>query len=54
MDFLVGRDGREWVWVMGEHKNDKSIEEMIEIEIQERALKLAEKEIEEEETKEFR
>nr|XP_022317895.1 SH2 domain-containing protein 4B-like isoform X3 [Crassostrea virginica] len=54
VDFLVGRDGREWVWVMGEHKNDKSIEEMIEIEIQERALKLAEKEIEEEETKEFR
>ncbi|XP_078316830.1 SH2 domain-containing protein 4B-like isoform X3 [Crassostrea virginica] len=47
VDFLAGRDGREWVWVMGEHKNDKSIEEMIEIEIQERALKLAEKEIEE-------
>lgn len=47
VDFLLGKNGKEWVWVMGEHKNDKSIEEMIELEIQERALKEAEREIEE-------
>lgn len=47
MDFLLGKNGREWVWVMGEHKNDKSIEEMIELEIQEKALKEAEREIDE-------
>ncbi|XP_065921814.1 SH2 domain-containing protein 4B isoform X3 [Magallana gigas] len=47
VDFLLGKNGREWVWVMGEHKHDRSIEEMIELEIQERALKEAEREIEE-------
>nr|XP_034312947.1 SH2 domain-containing protein 4B [Crassostrea gigas] len=46
VDFLLGKNGKEWVWVMGEHKKDRSIEEMIEIEIQERALKEAELEIE--------
>ncbi|XP_052686418.1 SH2 domain-containing protein 4A-like [Crassostrea angulata] len=47
VDFLLGKNGREWVWVMGEHKHDRSIEEMIELEIQESALKEAEREIEE-------
>lgn len=45
VDFLLGKNGREWVWVMGEHKNDKSIDEMIELEIQESALKETEREI---------
>ncbi|XP_061196780.1 SH2 domain-containing protein 4B-like isoform X1 [Saccostrea echinata] len=47
VEFLQGKDGKEWVWVMGEHKNDKSIEELIELEWQEKALKEAEREIEE-------
>uniref|UniRef100_A0A8W8N2F9 Uncharacterized protein n=1 Tax=Magallana gigas TaxID=29159 RepID=A0A8W8N2F9_MAGGI len=47
VDFLLGKNGKEWVWVMGEHKHDRSIEEMIELEIQERALKEVEREIEE-------
>uniref|UniRef100_K1QVL8 SH2 domain-containing protein 4A n=1 Tax=Magallana gigas TaxID=29159 RepID=K1QVL8_MAGGI len=47
VDFLLGKNGKEWVWVMGEQKNDKSIDEMIELEIQESALKEAEREIEE-------
>ena len=44
MDFLKGADGCEWVWVMGEHKNDLSIEEIIEQEAQKTALEQAEKE----------
>lgn len=44
VDFLQGADGCEWVWVMGEHKNDLSIEEILEREAQEKALKQAEKE----------
>lgn len=44
MDFLKGADGCEWVWVMGEHKNDLSIEEIIEQEAQKTALDQAEKE----------
>nr|XP_034313264.1 SH2 domain-containing protein 4A-like [Crassostrea gigas] len=47
VDFLLGKNSKEWVWVMGEHKNDKSIDEMIELEIQESALKEAERKIEE-------
>ncbi|XP_062603877.1 SH2 domain-containing protein 4B-like isoform X2 [Saccostrea cucullata] len=47
VEFMQGKDGKEWVWVMGEHKNDRSIEEMIELEWQEKALKEAEREIEE-------
>ncbi|XP_048764324.1 SH2 domain-containing protein 4B-like isoform X2 [Ostrea edulis] len=47
VDFLLGRDGHEWVWVMGDHRNDKSVEEMIELEMHEKALKEAEREIEE-------
>jgi SH2 domain-containing protein 4A len=43
----VGKDGHEWVWVMGDHRNDRTIEEMIELEMQEKALKEAEREMEE-------
>lgn len=45
--FLQGADKKEWVWVMGEHKNDKSIEEILEDEAQEKARLLAEQEAEE-------
>ncbi|XP_064607521.1 SH2 domain-containing protein 4B-like [Liolophura sinensis] len=45
--FLKGSDGKDWVWVMGEHKDDKSIEQILEEEAQERAIKQAEKEAEE-------
>ena len=46
VDFLKGKDGNEWVWVMGEHKEDKTIEAILEEEAQEKARKLAEKEVE--------
>ncbi|CAH1795191.1 unnamed protein product [Owenia fusiformis] len=47
IQFLEGKDGNEWVWVMGEHKNDKPIEQIIEEEAQLKAAKLAEVEAEE-------
>ncbi|KAK9719924.1 SH2 domain [Popillia japonica] len=40
-------DGEPWVWVMGEHENDKSIQEILRDEAIEKARKLAEKEAEE-------
>ena len=45
--FLNGADGKEWVWVMGDHKDDKSIEQILEDEAQEKAKLLAESEAEE-------
>lgn len=42
--FLMGEDGEPWVWVMGEHPNDKTIEQILEEEAREAARKLAEKE----------
>lgn len=47
--FLKGSDGEPWTWVMGEHPDDKSIEQILEEEAREKARKLAEKE-----AKEFR
>lgn len=47
VQFLKGADGEPWVWVMGEHKDDKSIEEILQDEAIERARKMAEKEAEE-------
>lgn len=44
---MVGADGREWVWVMGEHKDDKTIEQIMEEEAQLKAKLQAEKEAEE-------
>lgn len=44
VDFLLGEDGEPWVWVMGEHPDDKSIDEILEEEAREAARKLAEKE----------
>lgn len=47
VDFLLGADGSEWVWVMGEHKDDKSVEQILEEEAQLKAKIQAEKEAEE-------
>lgn len=42
----MGSDGDPWVWVMGEHPDDKSIEEILEEEAKEAARKQAERETE--------
>lgn len=47
VSFLRGLDGEPWVWVMGEHKDDKTIEEILKEEAIEKARKIAEKEAEE-------
>lgn len=47
VNFLKGVDGEPWVWVMGEHENDKSIEVILRDEAIEKARKMAEKEAEE-------
>lgn len=39
--FLNGEDGQPWVWIMGEHINDKSIEQILAEETQEKARQLA-------------
>lgn len=46
VQFLMGNDGDPWVWVMGEHPDDKSIEEILEEEAKEAARNQAEKEAE--------
>ena len=46
VDFLMGSDGEPWVWVMGEHPDDLSIEEILELEAREKARRQAEKEAE--------
>ncbi|GAB1609149.1 SH2 domain-containing protein 4B-like isoform X1 [Argonauta hians] len=47
VEFLSGKDGLEWVWVMGHHPNDLSIEEILEKEAKEKAAIQAEREAEE-------
>lgn len=44
VEFKMGSNGEPWTWVMGEHPNDKSIEQMLEEEAQEKARSLAEQE----------
>jgi SH2 domain-containing protein 4A len=46
VDFLMGSDGEPWVWVMGEHPDDLSIDEILEQEAREKARRQAEKEAE--------
>ncbi|XP_052235477.1 SH2 domain-containing protein 4A-like [Dreissena polymorpha] len=46
VDFLLGRDGNEWVWVMGEHENDRSIDQILEEEAQRKAAEQARREAE--------
>lgn len=41
VDFLLGDDGEPWTWVMGEHPEDPSIEEIVERETKDRARRLA-------------
>ena len=45
--WLLGTDGYEWVWVMGDHEKDKPIEQILEEEAIQKAKLLAEKEAEE-------
>ncbi|XP_074647715.1 SH2 domain-containing protein 4B-like [Tubulanus polymorphus] len=47
VNFLHGADQKEWVWVMGEHQQDKSIEEILLDETKHKAHILAEQEAEE-------
>ncbi|GJQ85474.1 hypothetical protein Trydic_g23897 [Trypoxylus dichotomus] len=47
VNFLRGADGEPWVWVMGEHESDRSIEEILRDEAIEKARRMAEKEAEE-------
>ena len=44
--FLLGSDGEPWVWVMGEHPDDLSIDAILEKEARETARRQAEKEAE--------
>lgn len=44
VNFLQGEDGEPWVWVMGEHENDLTIEEILEEEAKQKARQLAETE----------
>ncbi|XP_037269388.1 SH2 domain-containing protein 4A isoform X2 [Rhipicephalus microplus] len=37
VDFLLGSDGKPWTWVMGEHPEDSTIEEILEKETKEKA-----------------
>nr|CAD7589130.1 unnamed protein product [Timema genevievae] len=45
VEFLLSSNGEPWVWVMGEHPDDRTIEEILEQEAREKARKQAEKEI---------
>lgn len=45
VQWVTGSDGDVWVWVMGEHPKDLSIEQILENESKDKARRLAEKEI---------
>lgn len=45
VQWLTGTDGNVWVWVMGDHPDDKSIEQILEEEAMRQARELAEKEL---------
>ncbi|CAH1972669.1 unnamed protein product [Acanthoscelides obtectus] len=47
VSFMQGEDGEPWVWVMGEHQDDQTIEEILREEAIEKARQLAEKETDE-------
>ena len=44
MNFLLGADNNVWVWVMGEHRTDKTIEDILQEELKQKAELEAEKE----------
>ena len=37
MDWLLDKQGEPWTWVMGDHKTDKTIEQILEEEQQKKA-----------------
>lgn len=43
---MLDANGEPWTWVMGEHKDDKTIEQIIEVEAREAARIQAEQETE--------
>ena len=45
MTFLQGKDQNVWVWVMGDHQSDKTIEQMLEEEAERKAEQRAEAEV---------
>ncbi|XP_075980309.1 SH2 domain-containing protein 4B-like [Anticarsia gemmatalis] len=45
VQFLTGEDGEPWVWVMGEHPDDKSIETILAEEAREKAIAQAREEV---------
>mgnify|MGYP001792511691 FL=1 len=47
VSFLMGADENPWVWVMGDHTTDKSIDQILEEEAIQRANQKAEREAEE-------
>lgn len=47
VSFLEDRDGQPWTWVMGEHPDDKSVDQILDEEAEEIARKQAELEAEE-------
>lgn len=46
VQWLLDVDGEPWTWIMGEHKDDKTIEQIIEEEAREAARVQAEHETE--------
>lgn len=44
VNWLMAKDGKPWVWVMGEHERDKTIDQILEEEAQACARAQAEKE----------
>lgn len=44
MEFLIDAEGDPWTWVMGEHSEDRTIEQILEEEEREAARQLAEQE----------
>ena len=41
MGWLLDGDGQPWTWVMGEHRGDRTIEQILEEEQQKKAERLA-------------
>ncbi|XP_033644208.1 SH2 domain-containing protein 4B-like [Asterias rubens] len=52
VEWLLGRDSKEWVWVMGDHDSDKQIEDILVKERQLKANQLAHQEAEAKRAKE--
>ncbi|XP_052068909.1 SH2 domain-containing protein 4B-like isoform X3 [Mytilus californianus] len=52
VSFMHGKDGKEWVWVMGDHRNDRTIQQILDDEAQRNADKQADIELEKQRMKE--